>query len=75
MVLFLVCVAVLYLSLRAALLGSVAGDLPNPFWHGVGTADRLRTVLSALPTVARLLLWPAHLQADYAPRSCPLRRP
>ncbi len=71
-VLFLVCVAVLYLSLRAALLGSVAGDLPNPFWHGVGTADRLRTVLSALPTVARLLLWPAHLQADYAPQELPL---
>ncbi len=72
LILLLLGVAVLYLSLRAGLLGSVAGDLPNPFWRGVSAGDRVRTVLSGLPTVARLLVWPAHLQADYAPRELPL---
>ncbi len=72
LVLLFVGVAVLYLSLRAGLLGSVAGDLPNPFWLGVSPGDRIRTVLSGLPTVVRLLVWPAHLQADYAPRELSL---
>ena len=68
LLLLLLGVTILYLSLRVALLGSLAGDLPNPFWRDVGTRERVLTVLSGLPTVAGLLFWPAHLQADYAPR-------
>ncbi len=61
-------VLILYLSLRHAVLGGIAGDLMHPAWQGESAATRGLTMLAAVPTLIRLLLWPAHLQADYSPR-------
>ena len=63
---------VVYLSLRQAVVGGFAGDLPHPIWRGTTIAVRAVTMLAALPVWTRLLLWPAHLQADYAPQELTL---
>ncbi len=55
-------------AVRTAVLGDLAGDLP-PYWMvGISTAQRWLTMLAVAPQWIRLLLWPAHLQADYGPR-------
>jgi hypothetical protein len=55
-------------AVRNAVLGDLAGDLP-PYWMvGISTAQRWLTMLAVVPQWIRLLLWPAHLQADYGPR-------
>lgn len=57
---------------RAAVLGALAGDLP-PYWMtGISTPQRWLTMLAVVPQWIRLLLWPAHLQADYGPRELEL---
>lgn len=61
-------VLILYLSLRHAVLGGISGDLMHPAWRGESAATRWLTMLAAVPALVRLLLWPAHLQADYSPR-------
>src|SRR5512143_2039658 len=47
---------VVYLSLRQAVVGGFAGDLPHPIWHGTTIAVRAVTMLAALPVWTRLLL-------------------
>ena len=55
-------------AVRTAVLGDLAGDLP-PYWMvGITTGQRWLTMLAVVPHWIRLLLWPAHLQADYGPR-------
>lgn len=61
-------VLILYLSLRHAVLGGISGDLMHPAWRGEPAATRWLTMLAAVPTLVRLLVWPGHLQADYSPR-------
>ena len=61
-------VLVVYLSVRHAVLGGLTGDMVHPFWQHTSMATRAITMLSVVPTWARLLLWPSHLQADYAPQ-------
>ena len=61
-------VLILYLSLRHAVLGGISGDLMHPAWRGEPVATRWLTMLATVPTLLRLLVWPAHLQADYSPR-------
>jgi hypothetical protein len=64
----LAAVALLYLVLRTRVTGSLAGDYPHIL---IGTAtypERLFTMLRVSLAWPRLLLWPAHLQADYSPR-------
>lgn len=61
-------VLILYLSLRHAVLGAISGDLMHPAWRGELAATRWLTMLAAVPTLIRLLVWPAHLQADYSPQ-------
>ncbi len=74
LLLMLLLVAMLYLTLRHAVLGSLEGDLPHPAWWGVPPLERVLTMLAALPLLAARLLWPAHLQADYAPLEVELVR-
>jgi hypothetical protein len=59
--------AILYLAIRTAVVGGLAGDLPHPLWRGVGLVTRLETMVGMVPRGMALLLWPAHLQADYSP--------
>jgi hypothetical protein len=61
-------VLVLYLTVRHAVLHGFAGDIVHPFWQQTTFAGRTVTMLGVVPTWGRLLFWPAHLQADYAPQ-------
>jgi len=66
--LLLAGIGVVYLVARIAVTGSLAGDFPHIL---IGTAtypERLFTMLRVSLEWPRLLLWPAHLQADYSPR-------
>ncbi|HVX88391.1 MAG TPA: hypothetical protein VG940_05645, partial [Gemmatimonadales bacterium] len=54
-------------SVRAAVLGGVAGAAPAEGLRGVGAVGRGFTMLGVVPEWARLLVWPAHLQGDYSP--------
>jgi len=61
-----------FFAVRTAVLGDLAGDLP-PYWMtGISTGQRWLTMLAVVPQWIRLLLWPAHLQADYGPRELEL---
>jgi hypothetical protein len=62
----LALIVALFWSARAAVLGTFAGAPPA---EGLSPdlLPRALTMLGVVPTWARLLLFPAHLQADYAP--------
>lgn len=66
--LLLVVVALAILAARSAVLG---GDLVGTFTAdgltGAGLIQRTVTMVGVVPEWTRLLLWPAHLQADYGP--------
>jgi protein O-mannosyl-transferase len=55
------------LLLRVSVLGSMAGETPTTVFRGMGTLARAVAMLAVVPEWARLLLWPAHLQAEYGP--------
>ncbi|HEV8150763.1 MAG TPA: hypothetical protein VGP61_11310 [Gemmatimonadales bacterium] len=57
---------------RASVLGSVTGESPAAVFAGLGFAARAIALLAVVPQWARLLLWPAHLQAEYGPPGLPL---
>jgi hypothetical protein len=54
-------------SLRAAVLGGLAGAAPAEGLRGVSLRGRALTMLGVVGEWARLLVWPAHLQGDYSP--------
>jgi tetratricopeptide (TPR) repeat protein len=56
------------LARRAVLQGQFAGVLVAEAIEGLDVGGRALTMLQVVPEWARLLLWPAHLQADYAPQ-------
>jgi hypothetical protein len=59
----------LFLLARTAVLGgSVTGTFTAEALEGQGPGGRGLTMLGVVPEWARLLLWPARLQADYSPR-------
>jgi tetratricopeptide (TPR) repeat protein len=64
----LVGVGVLYLALRTTVTGTLAGDYPHILIGTASYPERLYTMLRVALEWPRLLLWPAHLQADYSPR-------
>lgn len=66
------CVLVAALLLRVSVLGSLAGESPAAVFHGMGGLGRAVAMLAVVPQWARLLLWPAHLQAEYGPPALPL---
>ena len=53
---------------RAKVIGPGAGDLPAIQITHATYGQRLLTMLGVVPEWVRLLVWPAHLQADYNPR-------
>lgn len=56
------------LLVRSTVLGGdVAGTFTAEALQGVSIGGRALTMLQVVPHWARLLLWPAHLQADYSP--------
>jgi hypothetical protein len=70
--LFLVMLAIAFLSVRTAVLGgSVRGTAIAEALAPQGVWGRLLTMLTVVPEWIRLLLWPAHLQGDYSPQEIP----
>jgi hypothetical protein len=61
-------IGVLYLALRTLVTGTLAGDYPHILIGTASYSERLFTMLRVALAWPRLLLWPAHLQADYGPR-------
>jgi hypothetical protein len=65
--LVLLLVGAAFLLVRTTVLGNLAGDRPPGWMSQVDTVHRWLTMLGVLPTIGGLLLWPAHLQAEYGP--------
>lgn len=57
-----------WLLLRADIVGGLAGDRPHTALKALGLVERGWLMLGLVPEVARLLLWPARLYADYSPQ-------
>ncbi len=57
---------------RAIVLGSLAGETPVTAFEGMVFPGRAVAMLAVVPIWGRLLLWPAHLQAEYGPPALPL---
>ena len=66
---------VLGLVVRFNTLGSLAGTLPSASFNGLSDFQRAIGMLLVVPEWARLLLWPARLQAEYGPPALPLEAP
>ena len=67
--LFLLMLAIAFLSVRTSVLGgSVRGTAIAEALAPQGGVGRLLTMLTVVPEWFRLLLWPAHLQGDYSPQ-------
>lgn len=66
---FLAAVAAVNLALRVAVLsGQDAAPSHADALEGLGVGGRILTMLPVVLHWVRLLAWPAHLQADYAPQ-------
>jgi hypothetical protein len=70
----LALVAVAIFIVRGVVVGNVAADNPHIAFSPRMGGVRLLTVLGTVPEWLRLLLWPAHLSADYAPQHIPVMR-
>jgi hypothetical protein len=57
----------LFWVVRGRVLGGGAGTDPIEILAGLDASQRALTMLGVVPEWLRLLLWPAHLQADWAP--------
>lgn len=64
----LVALAILWLAVRSGIVGGLAGDRPHVALQGLTAGERGWVMLGLLPEVARLLVWPARLYADYSPQ-------
>jgi hypothetical protein len=64
--------AIAALLIRGILLGGLAGEIPQVPLRGLGSGARAVAMLAVIPVWARLLLWPAHLQAHYGPPELPV---
>ncbi len=66
---YLAGLGVLVILLRLAVLeGRFAGNFTAEALQGLTMGGRALTMLKVVPQWARLLFWPAHLQADYSPQ-------
>lgn len=66
---FLAALGGLVLLARMTVLsGRLAGTSIAEGLDGLNAGGRALTMLAVIPRWARLLLWPAHLQADYSPQ-------
>ena len=64
----LLLVAILMLVARWRVLGQLSGDVPISVLDGLSMPRRTVGMLGLVPELARMLLWPAALSADYGPR-------
>ncbi len=64
----LAMVAVLVIVIRRQVLGELAGTFTAEALVGLGMGQRALTMLAVVPQWLRLLVWPAHLRADYSPQ-------
>ena len=59
---------VVFVACRTLVLGGdVVGTFTAEALYGLTVGQRGLTMLGVLPEVAKLMLWPVHLQADYSP--------
>ncbi|MCG6955410.1 MAG: hypothetical protein LJF04_05395 [Gemmatimonadetes bacterium] len=56
-----------YVLLRWAVLGTVLGEVPAPWFRGAGQATRILTALGVWVQYLRLMVLPMSLSSDYAP--------
>jgi protein O-mannosyl-transferase len=68
-------VAALLFGLRALNLHDVKGEFAAIPLRDLSFPQRALTFLGVVPEYARLLFWPAHLQADYGPPGTPVGGP
>jgi len=75
-VLTLQAVAVLVaILLRIIVLGPTPGAGPAMALQGLSAGERIAGMLAVVPQWVRLLLWPAHLEAEYGPPGVPVTEP
>jgi hypothetical protein len=74
-VLLLLLFLMLGLAVRTSVLGGLSGEEPIRALAQLDTISRGKTVLGIVPEWARLLIWPARLQADYGPPQIPIGGP
>lgn len=55
------------LLMRTRVLGALGGEIPHPALAPLSPGERATAMLAVVPEWARLLLWPARLQAEYGP--------
>ncbi|HEV7991604.1 MAG TPA: hypothetical protein VGP25_07245, partial [Gemmatimonadaceae bacterium] len=55
------------LAARVVVLGSLAGDLPHPFFRGLGAGTRILVALSLLPRMATMLFVPVQPAVEDVP--------
>jgi hypothetical protein len=70
--LLLVVVVLAFVAIRTDVVGAFAGDRPNVVLEHLAPAARRWTMLGVVPEWIRLLVWPSHLAAEYAPRAISL---
>lgn len=68
LLLVLTLVLVAYLTLRLSVIGRLTGDVPHPGIADLTVGGRAWVMLGLVPDLARVLLWPARLSADYSPQ-------
>lgn len=68
----LLSIALGFVVVRLLVLGNVVGEIAETAIRHAGPGPRLLTMLGVVPQWVRLLLVPAHLQADYLPRELDL---
>lgn len=66
-------VAAAAVLIRIIVLGPTTGAGPSTAFEGLSTGARIAGMLSVVPEWVRLMLWPAHLQAEYGPPGIPMR--
>jgi hypothetical protein len=65
--LLIVAVVLAYAVIRSHIVGAWAGDQPNVVFEHLTPAARRWTMLGVVGEWVRLLVWPAHLVAEYSP--------
>ncbi|HEV8356785.1 MAG TPA: tetratricopeptide repeat protein [Gemmatimonadales bacterium] len=68
----LLAVTVIGLLVRVVVFTELKGETVSLPLRGLGAGERAIAMLAVVPQWARLLLWPAHLQAEYGPPGVPI---
>ncbi len=68
----LATLAMLWLAVRSGIVGGLAGDRPHVALKGLNVTERGWVMLGLVPEIARLMVWPARLYADYSPQFVPI---